>query len=339
MPRFGTYAATWAVLVLLIGSLAACSSSKPTPKSGLAAALDITPADAKSVLYTDWAALGHRQDAHTAAFAGQLVSYDVLIQKALGFRSTDASWEADIINSSGAPVGVFQFDGTTDLNAVADRLVGQGYHKSTSGGHDVLTGPGPAGMSSDDKQWMISMLAVGIDTKRELLMSGPNVAAVNAIFQGGRSLAGRGDVKALSGRVGPLRTGAVSVDSAACQPLSMIGGPRTSPLMQQQLRQRFTALGSFSRFTADIVGLPTGSGSSGLAALTFPDGSAARANVTARSAAPKVMSTLVGSSADSINVSSATVKGPVLMLSLQTSDPRVLPQAVQQRALGFDICP
>ncbi len=332
---FRAVAATTLILASL-ASLTACDSSKPKPNSGLAAALALAPQNATLVLFTDWAAFGHKDHAQTRAFAGSLANYDLLLGDALGFRSTDAAWEADVTSASGAPVTILQFDDKTDLGAVEAKFVAQGYHKSSSDGHDMLVRP--AQLSADpNKTWEISLGAVAIDSKRHLMVAAGAPDAVNPILGNGPSLGERADVKAL-GRVGPLVSAAVSVGKSACQPLAQLSGGRMPPATLQQLRQRFTALGTLSPFTADIVGVPAAAGTTGLAALTFADAGAARANAKARAAAPPVMSAMIGAQPDAIKVTSASASGPVLKLALQTSRPPVLPEAVANRSLGFDVC-
>ena len=325
---------TFVAIATIAATLTACgSSSKSTPKGGLDAALALAPQDATSVLFTQWSAFGNVDDPKNPAMAGELASYDVLIQSDLGFKSTQATWEADVLGS-GAPMTVLKFDGKFDFGAVETKLVSLGYEKATADGRDVLSrGSMP---DSDDKMWEVPMGTVGIDRDRQLMVStGGGVDSVQAFLAGGSSLLDRSDVKQLAGKIGTVTTAAVAVGNQACEPLSAIGA-RMSPAALQRVRQQFTALGSFSPFTADIIGVRT-SGAS-LAALAFADSAAARANAKARAAAPNVMATIMGVEPNRLTVDATTVSGSVLALELHLADPRVLPEAVNNRALGFDVC-
>ncbi|HEY3088814.1 MAG TPA: hypothetical protein VGJ59_12200 [Jatrophihabitantaceae bacterium] len=103
----------FAVAVLVAPTVVGCGSSS-SPPTGLAAALFIAPRDASTVLFTDWAAFGHKSSAGGPAFAGNLVAYDQQIATDLGFHSTDALWEADVIRPDAAPATVLDFGaGTT----------------------------------------------------------------------------------------------------------------------------------------------------------------------------------------------------------------------------------
>jgi hypothetical protein len=295
--------------------------------------LALAPQNATSVLFTEWSAFGNVDDPKNPAMAGELASYDLLIQSDLGFKSTQATWEADLLGS-GAPMTVLQFDGRFDFGAVETKLVGLGYKKATADGRDVLSRGGMP--DSDDKMWEVPMGTVGIDRDRHLMVStGGTADSVKAFFAGGSSLLARSDVKQLAGKVGTLTTAAVAIGNQACQPLSAIGA-RMPPAAIQRLRQQFTALGPFSPFTADIVGVRA-SGPS-IAALAFADAAAARANAKARAAAPRLMATIKGVEPDRLSVDATTVSGSVLALELHLADPRVLPEAVTSQALGFDVC-
>jgi hypothetical protein len=333
MPALRTFCAA----LLIAASLAACGSSGSAGDGDLVAALALTPRSATSVLYTDWAALGHgAADAHAPEFAGQLASYDRLMRDDLGFRSADARWEADITLPGAAPVAVFQFDGKTDLGKVAIELTSFHYAEFHSGSDVVLTG----GSAQPDPEhlWELAMGAVAIDPLRNVLVVGRDVNLVQSIAARGPSLGGRADVKAAVAQVGKVVGAALMVGAPACVPVADVVGRSAPPAAVASLRRQLTALGTYSPFTVDAVGVTDAAGTSGTAALVFSDAAAARANRKARSAAPAVMSRAIGAAPDALVVDSSSVEGPVLKLSLRTSGPRVVPQAVDRRSLGFDVC-
>ncbi|HZE48377.1 MAG TPA: hypothetical protein VE074_02375 [Jatrophihabitantaceae bacterium] len=321
----------------LIVSLAACSSSKNSSDKegdGLSAALALAPSNSSAVLYTDWSALGHQYKPQTPAFVGTLTSYDVLIRDDLGFGPADAQWEADATSPSGGPVTILQFDGKTDLGPVAGKLAALGYTKSDAGGRQILTGSISLAAATTH-EWIVAMTVAGIDTARHLLVAGHDAATVQAILSGGASFGDRADAKAAVDALGSVASAAVSVGASAC---AQLASARLSPDVMAQAHEKFTALGTFSSFSALAVGVRDVAGTTGVAALTFPDAASARSNEKARSAAPPVMTDLLGTEPGAIKVDSSSVDGPVLRLSLQTTSPRVLAQAVTSRALGFDVC-
>jgi hypothetical protein len=323
---------------MIAATLAACdSSSKSSSKSGLDAALALVPQNATSVEFTEWSAFSNPADPQNPAIAGALVSYNLLIQSDLGFKPTDATWEADILGP-GAPMTVLEFGDTFDFDAVESKLTGLGYKKTTVDGRDILAHPLDLS-SAQDKEWELPMATVGIDRDRHLMVAtGSTGDSVKTFLAGGPSLLDRSDVRKLAGKVGSLTAAAVSVDDQACQPLAAVGA-RMPPAALQRLRQQFTALGTFSAFTADIVGVRTsGAASTATAALAFADAAAARDNAKARAAAPRVMAAVRGTETDRLSVDSTTVFGSVVTFTLHLSDPRVLPEAVVNRALGFDVC-
>jgi hypothetical protein len=289
------------------------------------------------MLFTDWAALGHKSSAGGPAFAGNLVAYDQQIAADLGFHSADALWEADVIRPDAAPATVLDFGAGTDLGAVEARLATFGYTKTSMAGHDVLTGRSLSAGAGTEHAWQVSMHVVAIDPKRHLLVSGFAAATVNGIFADGLSLASRTDVRAVAQQAGPAVGAFVATGEQACQPITAVLG-RATPQIGALLRQRVAALGAFSPFTALAVAVPSPSADTGRAALAFPDGRAAKANAEGRAAAPAMISQMVTGRANAIRVTGTNVTGAVLTLALHTSAPRVLPQAVQTRALGLDVC-
>jgi hypothetical protein len=290
------------------------------------------------VLFTGWAAFGHRGSADGPAFAGNLVAYDQQIATDLGFHSADALWEADVIRPDAAPATVLDFGAGTDLDAVAARLATFGYARTSIAGHDVLTGKSLSAGAGTEHAWQMSMHVVAIDPKRHVLVAGFAAATVNGIFTDGPSLASRPDVRAVAQQAGPA-VGAyvVAVGEQACQPITAVLGHAT-PQIGALLRQRVAALGTFSPFTAEAVAVPSPSADTGRAALAFPDERAAKANAEGRAAAPAMISQMVTGRANAIRATGTNVTGAVLTLALHTSSPRVLPQAVQTRALGLDLC-
>jgi hypothetical protein len=317
----------------LSAGLAACSSSSGSQASGLTAALDLAPQDATSVLYTDWAAFGHNGNVPGPQFAGDLDSFDTLLQSDLGFRSVDAQWEADIL-SSGPLAGVFQFPASTDLGAIEGKLVSLGYRKTRSGGHDVLSGK-----LDTQRQWTIAMPVVGVDAGRHLLVAAHEQSQVDAILGGGKRFTDLPSVRSVTQHAGAgTPVGAVvAVGTSACTPLSTLGR-NLAPLALAVVRAKFAALGTLTPFSADAVASDDVRGATGTAALAFPAASDARANLKARAAAPPIMNQLVSRTPDALTVTSSTVDGPVLTLALRTKNGRVLPQAMNTRALGFDLC-
>ncbi len=328
---------TFGVAMLMAVGLCACDSSKSAAHSGLAAALALTPQAASAVLYTDWSALGHGNVAQQAPeFAGALVSSDLPIQSDLGFRSTDAQWEADLTLPESAPVTVLKFDPKTDLRKIADRLITFGYQQSHTNGYDLLK---RSAMPTDTNRiWQIWMRAVGLDRARHLLVASGDPKMVQSVLDGGPSLGSRADVRTAVRHVGMVVGAAVSTGDAACPPVGSLTGKSATSYALAVLRQKFSALGSYSPFTVDVIGVPDAAAHTGTAALVFHDSAAARTNRQARSAAPPVVSQALGASPDALVVDSSSVDGPVLTLSLKTAGPQVLPQAVYRRSLGFDVC-
>lgn len=317
-------------------AVVACSSSS-SPSTGLAAALDVVPRDATSVLFTDWAAF-HKGAPNGPTFAGGLVDYDALLATDLGFRSADALWEADVTRPNAGPATVLRFPDKTDLAAVESRLARFGYTKTSAGGHDVLTGRGLSASASIEHGWQIPMQAVAIDANRHLLVAGGAAGTVNGIFSGGKSLASRPDVQAVAKQVSNAVSAFVAVDKQACLPITALLGGHSTPQLTARIRQQIAPLGTFTPFTAEAVAVLSTSGDTGKAALAFPDASAAKANAKGRAAAPAVVNHLEQGQSNAIRVTGTSVSGAVLTLTLQSSSPRVLPQAVQTRALGLDLC-
>jgi hypothetical protein len=325
----------FAVTVLVVTTTVACSSSSSSSASGLAAALSVAPRDATTVLFTDWAALGHKSSAGSPAFAGTLVAYDKLLATDLGFQSADALWEADVIRPNTGPATVLRFGDATDLGAVEAKLATFGYTKATVAGRDVLTGKSLSGSAGVEHFWQQAMHVVAIDAKRHLLVAGFAATTVNGIFAGDASFASRPDVQAVAQRVGQPVGALVAVGEQACQPITAIFR-RDTP--SARLRQQIAGLGTFSPFTAEAVAVTSPSAHTGRAALAFPGEAAAKANVKGRAAAPPVINQMVTGRPDAIRVTGTQVAGAVLMLALQTSSPRALPDAANTRALGFDVC-
>jgi hypothetical protein len=326
----------FAVAVLVASSLIACSSSSPA-LTGLGAALYVAPRDATTVLFTDWAAFGHKSSADGPAFAGNLVAYDQQIATDLGFHSTDAMWEADVIRPGTGPATVLGFPDSTDLGAVEAKLATFGYTKTSVDNYDVLTGTSLSAGADMEHAWEQAMHVVGIDTKRHLLVAGAAAATVNSILAGGESLASRPDVRAVAQQAGHAAGAYIAVGAQACRPIGALlahGTPRVDAL----LRQRIAALGTFSPFTAEAIAAPSPTADTGRAALAFPDGRRARANAKGRAAAAPAISQLPTGQSNAIRVTGTNVTGAVLTLALQTSSPRMLPQAVHTGSLGLDVC-
>jgi hypothetical protein len=279
-----------------VATVVGCSSSSSSP-TGLAAALFATPRDATTVLFTDWAAFGHKASADGPAFAGNLVAYDQELAADLGFHSSDAVWEADVTRPGTGPATVLGFAGGTDLGAVEAKLATFGYAQTTVGSHDVLTGKDLSAATGTEHAWQQAMHVVAIDAKRHLLVAGFTAATVNAIFTSGQSLASRPDVRAVAQQVGHAVGAFVAVGEQACRPITALLGHGT-PQVAALLRQRIAALGTFSPFTAEALAVPSPSADTGRAALAFPDGREARANARGRAAAPPVMNQLATGSVE-----------------------------------------
>jgi hypothetical protein len=350
--------------VLVAASLSACTSSQSSstlsssrsssstlsaqstspskqaamPSNGLGAALALAPRQALSVRYTDWAAYAHQGDPQTQAFAAAFVSYDALTQPDLGFRSVDAEWEADIKLPHQAAATVLQFSSRTDLAGVEAKLIAAGYHKTRSGRHDVLNLPGGI-TAAPDKPWTLVMSAVAIDNPRHLLAAGVTTEAVNSIFVG-PALGARPDMAALIRRATGLISAVAAVGDAACPSVGreLVSVGKNFPIAIMNAEQKFAELGHFTPFTADLVGLTEPAATAGTAERMFPDSGAARANATARVAAPSLMNELLGADTG-LRVASSSTDGPVLHLALHTSQPGVLTDVAAKRTLGFDVCP
>src|SRR5258708_36897219 len=152
----------------------------PIHASGLASALDLVPDMPDGyAMYTDWSMLGHqdRNNADTASFAGELLADDDQLQRDVGIRSAYAQWELDVTRVGRPPVVVLGFGRHTDLSGLAGRLTRLGYHADRS----IFTGPAKY---SPGRIWAIALRNIGIDSRRDLLVGGPDAAAVRSVLAG-----------------------------------------------------------------------------------------------------------------------------------------------------------
>jgi hypothetical protein len=303
----------------------------PFPSSALASALDLIPDSPNAnVMFTDWSVLGHRAgtDSNTASLAGQLVYADDALQRDLGIRSTNADWEIDMWRPGHPPTTVLHFNGHTDLAGMAGKLTRLGYHPSGS----IFTG------SFDQRRmWTFPLHNIGIDADRQLLVGGPDAAAVRSVLAGpGSPLGHAGSVTPLlalaAARLDRIATASI-VGSGACITLAGLLGGKGTPLMLAALRKQFP--GTFTRPQAEITALGDPAATTALDALTFPDQTTAQANQASRSAAAAVVN---AHDPNGVRVTGSTVTGRVLSFTLTAAHPHDIVQGVLNNSLGVDIC-
>jgi len=306
--------------------------------SGLASALDLVPdMPAGYAMYTDWSMLGHqdRNDAGTASFAGELLAGDAQLQRDLGIRSTYAQWELDVTRAGRPPLVVLGFGRHTDLSGLAGRLTRLGYHADGS----IFTGPASY---SPGRIWAIALRNIGIDSRRHLLVGGPDAAAVRSVLAGPAHPLGHASaviplLAQASARLGRIATASTTVGSVACVRLTALFGLHATPEAVAVMRKRLP--GKFTPPQAEITALASPTAKTALDAMTFPDHGTARANQRSRLAASKVLTGFALGDPAAVRVSSAAVTGRVLRFKLTARQPRDFPQLVLYNDLGVDICP
>lgn len=306
--------------------------------SGLASALDLVPDMPDGyAMYTDWSMLGHqdRNGADTASFAGELLADDDQLQRDLGIRSTYAQWELDVTRVGRPPLVVLGFGRHTDLSGLAGRLTRLGYHADGS----IFTGPASY---NPGRIWAIALRNIGIDSRRHLLVGGPDGAAVRSVLAGpAHPLGHAGAVIPLlalaSARLGRIATASTTVGSMACVRLTALIGMHATPEMLAVVRKRLP--GTFTPPQAEITALASPTDKTALDAMTFPDHGTARANQRSRLAASKVLTGFALGDPAEVRVTGTAVTGRVLRFKLTAGQPRDFPELVLYSDLGVDICP
>lgn len=317
------------VFVAVVLAVSACSPGSPPaggdPGSTLAAALDVVPelADAQA-MFTDWAAVG---DQKSGVFAGQLLDVDDALQRDLGIRSADADWELDVWQPGKPSMTILHY-GDGALAGLPDRLTQAGYRAD---------GPVYTGTIDPTRMWTISARAMGVDTKRGLLVAAPDPAAVRAVLAGAPRPLSRAEaltplLTAVASR--HVRTAAVSVGSAACQALDrLISKGRATPAQLQAVRTLFS--GPFTAPQAQLTAVT--SPTVAYAGMTFADERTAAANRDGRAAAVRTVGGLAGDP-DGMQVTGGSVTGRVLGFDLTAQDAQTFRKRVTTGTLGVDVC-
>jgi hypothetical protein len=304
--------------------------------SDLASALDLVPdMTAGYAMYTDWSMLGHQHRNDAASFAGELLADDDQLQRDLGIRSTYAQWELDVTRVSRPPLVVLGFGRHTDLSGLAGRLTRLGYHADGP----IFTGPASY---SPGRIWAIGLRNIGIDSRRHLLVGGPDPAAVRSVLAGPAHPLGHASaviplLALASARLGRIATASTTVGSVACVRLTALIGLRATPEEVAVVRKRLP--GTFTPPQAEITALASPTAKTALDAMTFPGHGTARANQRSRLAASKVLTGLALADPAEVSVTSTAVTGRVLRFKLTAGQPRDFPKLVLYNDLGVDICP
>jgi hypothetical protein len=306
--------------------------------SGLASALDLVPDMPDGyAMYTDWSMLGHqhRNGADTASFAGELLADDDQLQRDLGIRSTYAQWELDVTRVGRPPLVVLGFGRHTDLSGLAGRLTRLGYHADGS----IFTGSAPY---NPGRIWTIALRNIGIDSRRHLLVGGPDGAAVRSVLAGPAHPFGHASaviplLALASARLGRIATASTTVGSMACVRLTALIGMHATPEMLAVLRKRLP--GTFTPPQAEITALASPTDKTALDAMTFPDHGTARANQRSRLAASTVLTGIALGDPAEVRVTGTAVTGRVLRFKLTAGQPRDFPELVLYSDLGVDVCP
>jgi len=310
----------------------------PIHASGLASALDLVPDMPDGyAMYTDWSMLGHqdRNDADTASFAGELLPDDDQLQRDLGIRSAYAQWELDVMRAGRPPLVVLGFGRHTDLAGLAGRLTRLGYHADGS----IFTG---TASFSPGRIWAIALRNIGIDSRRHLLVGGPDASAVRSVLAGPAHPLGHASaviplLALASARLGRIATASTSVGSMACVRLAALIGMHATPQELAVVRKRLP--GTFTPPQAEITALASPADTTALDAMTFPGHGTARANQRSRLAASKMLTGLALGNPAKVRVTGTAVTGRVLRFKLTAGQPRDFRELILNSDLGVDICP
>lgn len=309
------------------------SQVSPSP-SGLTSALDLVPDISNGwVTYTNWSMLGHRSGRSTAAFASSLTNFDTLMQRYLGLKSVDAQWEVDVNQLRRAPVVVLGFDEHTNLSALAARLTRLGYRANG----EIFTGSARSGQLSEYGY----VRNIAIDPVRHLVIDSYDVSAIRSVLAAPAHPFGRdseviGLLTVAGARLGRIATASTAVGSVACVKLTnLIRVP--TPAIVADVRKMFH--GIFTPPRAEITAMASGSTTTALDVLTFPDERTARVNRAGRAAAYKVTTRVMLGGSTGMRVTGSAVTGRVLSFNMTARQPDDFPQLVNYMGLGVDICP
>jgi hypothetical protein len=325
-----TLARYWALLAVIL-VMSGCSAAGPEARGGhedsnldVALSLVADMPDAH-VMFTDWAALGHRRS--EGVLAGQLLDMDEAMQRDLGIRSTEADWELDVSQPGHAPMVLLRF--AADLAGVPEKLARFGYHAD---------GAVYMGRANQANLWTVAMQTVGLDPGRGLLVAGSDASAVRSALAVPRHSLGQADpVVPLLAAAGKVRviTAALAIGPSACVVLDdVIGKGRATPAMLDAVRRQFS--GTFTAPQAELVGLADPAARAAFDALTFPDERTAKSNKDSRSNAVRVVGALYGDPG-AVQVTGSTVSGRVLSFDLSAPAYKVA-ERVKAQGLGPDIC-
>src|SRR5258708_21143977 len=192
------------------------------------------------------------------------------------------------MRAGGPPLVVRGFGRPTDLAGLAGRLTRLGYHADGS----IFTG---TASFSPGRIWATALRNIGIDSRRHLLVGGPDAAAVRSVLAGPAHPLGHASaviplLALASARLGRIATASTTVGSVACVRLTALIGLHATPEAVAVLRKRLP--GTFTPPQAEITALASPTAKTALDAMTFPDHRTARANQRTRLAASKALPSL-----------------------------------------------
>ena len=267
-----------------------------TPATPLARAMELVPADATRLSWTDGEGvrreLGADVDADSSAgqvdafladaFAADLSSMSALgtsagvMQEQLGFSPATVSWELLAQSGSGA-VEVLGVDDTVDLDAVADRLADRGWTEPEEadgvwvGGPDVLAGTGS--MLTPELQHVALLADEG------LVLTSDQAPYLEAVLEDDD---GPEDLAELAGALEEPLTAAVYDGAYACEHLAM---SQADDDAQAEADQLVAAAGEVHPLTGFAMGVLPGGDVRAVMQVEDPDDAPGDAEARARLAA------------------------------------------------------
>jgi hypothetical protein len=318
------------VAATMSAATAACSPDDKVPDNPLATALSaVSTMVSGRVSFTDWSLLGGK-DSTNVAFAGQLVSSDDQLQEDLGFRSTDAQWELDVVYPR-ASIVMLHFD--TGLVVVQDKLRRLGYHQDGK----IFT------HSADPSRiWTLTLGAVGVDVDKHLLVGGNEPVLVkDALGTPGDTFAQNFMVKPLlnlaTKKLAHIATASVGIGTYACVPLTALVGKTATPAMLATVRNQLK--GTFTDPDAEITAMAGATDTTALDAMSFTNEQTAKNNQAGRTAAAQLVNAMQTGGAGMYQATNGTVTGPVLSFDLTAQRPGEFAQRINNGGLGVDVCP
>jgi hypothetical protein len=233
--------------------------------------LDAVPADASSVTYIDWAALGHPDPRSLPASpsGGGWIAYSAFIPGQLGVQLSQSSWELAFFEGDNS-CDIFQWPDQTGPTTIADALTRNGWGRKVDGNRAVFTRP--ARLIDDTWGWAVARPTFAIDNDLHRVADCHQQSALDGAL-GGRdnSFATLPAIRALTAVAGP---GALSI-------FRLNSGTNLACVTPRQLR----SLAVTSPFAAMELSQAGGDDSSAALVLAYPSSDAARADIGNRSAA------------------------------------------------------